>query len=140
MLHQIALLATVTVLGVLEQAYFAMQVIYVRRKCKVSPPVTSGPPEFERIFRAQANCTEYFPIFLSLLWVAGVFSHQVLAACCGVLYLIARYQYFSGYARCAQGRLAPLYLSAGVLCILIGLSVTGLLVYFVPLPHFLFPK
>lgn len=34
-------------------AYFALQVISVRRKHKVSPPLTLGPPEFERIFRAQ---------------------------------------------------------------------------------------
>ncbi|XP_054832040.1 leukotriene C4 synthase [Eublepharis macularius] len=106
MLHQIALLATVTILGVLEQAYFAMQVIYARRKCKVSPPGVSGPPEFERIFRAQVNCSEYFPIFLSLLWVAGVFFHQGLAAFCGLIYLYARYQYFSGYAWTAQGRVS----------------------------------
>ncbi|CAM4706814.1 unnamed protein product [Lepidochelys kempii] len=52
MLDQIALLAAVTVLGVLEQAYFALQVIYARRKYKVSPPDTAGPPEFERVFRA----------------------------------------------------------------------------------------
>ncbi|KAM6474592.1 leukotriene C4 synthase isoform 2-T2 [Liasis olivaceus] len=81
MLHKIALLATVTILGVLEQAYFAIQVIAFRRKFKVSPPITSGPPEFERIFRAQVNCSEYFPIFLSLLWVAGIFSHQGWAPC-----------------------------------------------------------
>uniref|UniRef100_A0A8C5SFG4 Leukotriene C4 synthase n=1 Tax=Laticauda laticaudata TaxID=8630 RepID=A0A8C5SFG4_LATLA len=79
-------------------AYFAIQVITFRRKFKVSPPIISGPPEFERIFRAQANCSEYFPIFLSLLWVAGIFSHQVLAAFCGLIYLYARYQYFRGYA------------------------------------------
>ncbi|XP_038005783.1 uncharacterized protein LOC119706335 isoform X1 [Motacilla alba alba] len=76
MRDQINLLATVTVLGVLEQAYFAMQVIYARRKYKVSPPETTGHPEFERTFRAQANCSEYFPIFISLLWVAGIFFHQ----------------------------------------------------------------
>ncbi|XP_009868351.1 PREDICTED: leukotriene C4 synthase [Apaloderma vittatum] len=76
MRDQIDLLATVTVLGVLEQAYFAMQVIYARRKYKISPPETTGHPEFERIFRAQANCSEYFPIFTSLLWVAGIFFHQ----------------------------------------------------------------
>ncbi|KAJ6667912.1 hypothetical protein lerEdw1_016233 [Lerista edwardsae] len=85
-------------------AYFAMQVIYVRRKCKVPPPATSGSPEFERIFRAQANCSEYFPIFLSVLWVAGVFFHQALAAFCGIVYLYARYLYFTGYARSAQER------------------------------------
>ncbi|KAL7985805.1 hypothetical protein Chor_010971, partial [Crotalus horridus] len=85
-------------------AYFAIQVIAFRRKFKVSPPITSGPPEFERIFRAQANCSEYFPIFLSLLWVAGIFSHQVLAAFCGLIYLYARYQYFRGYAHSAERR------------------------------------
>ncbi|XP_010282696.1 PREDICTED: leukotriene C4 synthase, partial [Phaethon lepturus] len=76
MRNQVDLLATVTVLGVLEQAYFALQVIYARRKYKISPPETTGHPEFERIFRAQANCSEYFPIFVSLLWVAGIFFHQ----------------------------------------------------------------
>uniref|UniRef100_A0A8C6Y2C6 Leukotriene C4 synthase n=1 Tax=Naja naja TaxID=35670 RepID=A0A8C6Y2C6_NAJNA len=85
-------------------AYFAIQVIAFRRKFKVSPPIISGPPEFERIFRAQANCSEYFPIFLSLLWVAGIFSHQVLAAFCGLIYLYARYQYFRGYAHSAERR------------------------------------
>ncbi|NXA46371.1 LTC4S synthase, partial [Nothocercus julius] len=57
-------------------AYFALQVIYARRKYKISPPETTGHPEFERIFRAQVNCSEYFPIFVSLLWVAGIFFHQ----------------------------------------------------------------
>ncbi|KAM6055820.1 leukotriene C4 synthase isoform 1-T1 [Theristicus caerulescens] len=81
MRNQIDLLATVTVLGVLEQAYFALQVIYARRKYKISPPETTGHPEFERIFRAQANCSEYFPIFISLLWVAGIFFHQSWGRC-----------------------------------------------------------
>uniref|UniRef100_A0A670ZE18 Leukotriene C4 synthase n=1 Tax=Pseudonaja textilis TaxID=8673 RepID=A0A670ZE18_PSETE len=92
----------------LPPAYFAIQVIAFRRKFKVSPPIISGPPEFERIFRAQANCSEYFPIFLSLLWVAGIFSHQVLAAFCGVIYLYARYQYFRGYAHSAERRILSL--------------------------------
>ncbi|XP_053812557.1 leukotriene C4 synthase-like isoform X1 [Vidua macroura] len=104
MRDQIDLLATVTVLGVLEQAYFAMQVIYARRKYKISPPETTGHPEFERTFRAQANCSEYFPIFISLLWVAGIFFHQGVTAACGLLYLYTRLRYFQGYAVAAQGR------------------------------------
>uniref|UniRef100_A0A8C4UQC3 Leukotriene C4 synthase n=1 Tax=Falco tinnunculus TaxID=100819 RepID=A0A8C4UQC3_FALTI len=103
MRNQIDLLATVTVLGVLEQAYFVLQVIYARRKYKISPPETRGHPEFERIFRAQANCSEYFPIFMSLLWVAGIFFHQGVAAACGLMYLYKRFKYFQGYAA-AQGR------------------------------------
>nr|XP_025978409.1 leukotriene C4 synthase [Dromaius novaehollandiae] len=133
MRNQIDLLATVTVLGVLEQAYFVLQVIYARRKYKISPPETTGHPEFERIFRAQVNCSEYFPIFISLLWVAGIFFHQGVAAASGLLYLCARLQYFHGYARAPSGRLGPLYASARLLWLLLGLAVAGLLGHFLPL-------
>ncbi|NWH75979.1 LTC4S synthase, partial [Piaya cayana] len=115
---------------VLFLAYFVLQVIYARRKYKISPPETRGPPEFERIFRAQANCSEYFPIFISLLWVAGIFFHQGVAAGCGLLYLYTRYKYFQGYAAAAEGRLAPLYASARLLWLLLGLAVAGLLAHF----------
>ncbi|XP_005242773.1 leukotriene C4 synthase-like isoform X2 [Falco biarmicus] len=130
MRNQIDLLATVTVLGVLEQAYFVLQVIYARRKYKISPPETRGHPEFERIFRAQANCSEYFPIFMSLLWVAGIFFHQGVAAACGLMYLYKRFKYFQGYSVAAQGRLGPLYASALLLWLLLGLAVAGLLAHF----------
>ncbi|KFQ41707.1 Leukotriene C4 synthase, partial [Nestor notabilis] len=101
-------------------AYFALQVIYARRQYRISPPRTTGHPEFERIFRAQANCSEYFPIFISLLWVAGIFFHQGMAAACGLLYLCTRFRYFQGYAVAAQGRLGPLYASARVLWLVLG--------------------
>ncbi|XP_069446506.1 leukotriene C4 synthase isoform X4 [Ovis canadensis] len=78
MKDEAALLATVTLLGVLLQAYFSLQVISARRAFRVSPPLTTGPPEFERIYRAQVNCSEYFPLFLATLWVAGIFFHEGL--------------------------------------------------------------
>ncbi|NXL42187.1 LTC4S synthase, partial [Podilymbus podiceps] len=130
MLDQIHLLAAVTVLGVLEQAYFFLQVIYARRAFGVSPPKISGPPEFERIFRAQVNSSEYFPIFLALLWQAGLFFHQGLAAALGLLYLCARYCYFMGYKASSSERLAPIYFSTGVLWILVAVSALGILHFF----------
>ncbi|OPJ88126.1 leukotriene C4 synthase [Patagioenas fasciata monilis] len=135
MLDQIHLLAAVTVLGVLEQAYFFLQVIYARRMFGISPPKTSGPPEFERIFRAQVNCSEYFPIFLALLWQAGLFFHQGLAAALGLLYLYARYCYFMGYMASSSERLAPIYFSTGVLWILVAVSALGILHFF--LSHYM---
>ncbi|KAK2540769.1 leukotriene C4 synthase isoform X3 [Columba livia] len=135
MLDQIHLLAAVTVLGVLEQAYFFLQVIYARRRFGISPPKTSGPPEFERIFRAQVNCSEYFPIFLALLWQAGLFFHQGLAAALGLLYLYARYCYFMGYRASSSERLAPIYFSTGVLWILVAVSALGILHFF--LSHYM---
>ncbi|NWX83587.1 LTC4S synthase, partial [Nothoprocta ornata] len=113
-------------------AYFALQVISARRRYKISPPETTGHPEFERIFRAQVNCSEYFPIFVSLLWVAGIFFHQGAAAAAGLLYLCARLQYFHGYARAPRARLGPLYASARLLWLLLGLAVAGLLGHFLP--------
>ncbi|XP_055140937.1 leukotriene C4 synthase isoform X2 [Symphalangus syndactylus] len=55
MKDEVALLATVTLLGVLLQAYFSLQVISARRAFRVSPPLTTGPPEFERVYRAQGG-------------------------------------------------------------------------------------
>ncbi|NXK32409.1 LTC4S synthase, partial [Piprites chloris] len=127
MLDQIHLLAAVTVVGVLEQAYFFLQVIYARRLFGISPPKTSGPPEFERVFRAQVNSSEYFPIFLALLWQAGLFFHQGLAAALGLLYLYSRYCYFMGYRTSSSERLAPIYFSTGVLWILVAASALGIL-------------
>nr|XP_028705841.1 leukotriene C4 synthase isoform X2 [Macaca mulatta] len=102
MKDEVALLATITLLGVLLQAYFSLQVISARRAFRVSPPLTTGPPEFERVYRAQVNCSEYFPLFLATLWVAGIFFHEGAAALCGLVYLFARLRYFQGYASSAQ--------------------------------------
>ncbi|XP_062856232.1 leukotriene C4 synthase [Trichomycterus rosablanca] len=125
MQDHVVCVAAVTVLGVLEQAYFSLQVINARRKFSVSPPATTGPPDFERVFRAQVNCSEYFPLFVITLWVAGLFFSQGVSALLGLLYLYGRYQYFHAYSKSAQGRLAPLYFSAKVQWVLIGLSGLG---------------
>ncbi|KAG8523008.1 Leukotriene C4 synthase [Galemys pyrenaicus] len=154
MKDEVALLATVTLLGVLLQvekgggkeagqreartyscpspppAYFSWQVIWARRAFRVSPPLTDGPPEFQRVFRAQVNCSEYFPLFLATLWVAGIFFHEGAAALCGLVYLFTRLRYFQGYARSAQQRLAPLYASACALWLLVALAALGLLFHF----------
>ncbi|XP_045044207.1 leukotriene C4 synthase isoform X2 [Desmodus rotundus] len=108
------------------------KVISARRAFHVSPPLTTGPPEFERIYRAQVNCSEYFPLFLATLWVAGIFFHEGAAALCGLAYLFARLRYFQGYARSSQQRLAPLYASAHALWLLVALAALGLLAHFLP--------
>ncbi|XP_077589347.1 leukotriene C4 synthase [Stigmatopora nigra] len=127
---QVLGLAAVTVGAVLQQAYFSLQVIGARRKFCVSPPCTSGPPDFERVLRAQANCSEYFPLFVAILWTSGMFFHQGASCMCGALYLCARLRYFHGYAQSAQQRLRPLYVSAGLLWLLIFFSSVGILASF----------
>ncbi|NXS13218.1 LTC4S synthase, partial [Neodrepanis coruscans] len=79
------------------------------------------------LFPARVNSSEYFPIFLALLWQAGLFFHQGLAAALGLVYLYARYRYFVGYKASSSERLAPMYFSSGVLWILIAASALGIL-------------
>ncbi|XP_044240267.3 microsomal glutathione S-transferase 2 isoform X1 [Ursus arctos] len=96
------LLAAVSVLSACQQSYFALHVGKARLKYKVTPPAVSGSPEFERIFRAQQNCVEFYPIFLITLWIAGWYFNQVFATCLGLLYIYARHQYFWGYSEAAK--------------------------------------
>ncbi|XP_056146729.1 leukotriene C4 synthase isoform X1 [Lampris incognitus] len=114
MLEHSVCLAAVSLLGVLEQAYFSLQVISARRKFSVAPPSTSGPAEFERVYRAQANCSEYFPLFITVLWLAGLFFSQGLSSFCGLLYLYGRYLYFRGYCQSSQSRYESVCLSVCV--------------------------
>ncbi|GCC36454.1 leukotriene C4 synthase [Chiloscyllium punctatum] len=127
MLEDVALMAAITILGVLQQAYFSLQVIYARRRFHISPPAVSGNEDFERVYRAHLNSSEYFPMFLSTLWIAGVFFSQALAFCIGVLYLYGRHKYFKGYSESALKRLRPMYFSAAMLWVLIGLASIGVL-------------
>ncbi|XP_078407299.1 leukotriene C4 synthase isoform X5 [Cetorhinus maximus] len=104
MLADFAPLALITILAVLEQAYFSLQVIYARRRFRIAPPAVSGNEDFERVYRAHLNSSEYFPMFLSVFWIAGVFFSQVLVVCIGALYLYGRYMYFKGYSESALKR------------------------------------
>uniref|UniRef100_A0A673NCG8 Microsomal glutathione S-transferase 2 n=1 Tax=Sinocyclocheilus rhinocerous TaxID=307959 RepID=A0A673NCG8_9TELE len=93
----------------------ARRVGWSRMKHKIMPPTVTGPPEFERTFRAHH-------IFLVVLWISGIFCNEVLAALGGLLYIVGREMYFTGYIRESKKRLPGFYL---VLCALLFLTVTA---------------
>ncbi|XP_032191189.1 leukotriene C4 synthase isoform X2 [Mustela erminea] len=166
MQDEVALLATVTLLGVLLQGDLRAQSLprvsaahhrAAGVRTRLPSPVRLGgrarggsersrapagselpAPRLRRRPHAtrphrRVNCSEYFPLFLATLWVAGIFFHEGTAALCGLVYLFARLRYFQGYARSAQQRLTPLYASARALWLLLALAALGLLVHFLPL-------
>ncbi|XP_066429828.1 microsomal glutathione S-transferase 2-like [Eleutherodactylus coqui] len=120
------LLAIVSLLSACQHGYYARLVGRSRMKHKVMPPSVTGPPEFERTFRAQQNCVEFFPIFLVLLWTAGIFFYEEVAAALGLLYILARHFYFKGYVEAAQGRLPGFYLNLISLFLLLALAALGI--------------
>ncbi|KAG8522168.1 Microsomal glutathione S-transferase 2 [Galemys pyrenaicus] len=105
---------------------FALHVGKARLKQHITAPALSGSPEFERMFRAQQNCAEFYPTFLVTLWAAGWYFNQVLAAGLGLVYMFARHQYFWGYAEGTEKRVPGFRGSLGVLALLTLLGALGL--------------
>ncbi|XP_078532815.1 microsomal glutathione S-transferase 2 [Lissotriton helveticus] len=119
-------LAAVSLLSACQQGYFAKMVGNCRMKHKIMPPAVNGPPEFERTFRAQQNCVEFYPVFVVSLWTAGLFLSQEVAALIGLFYIFARHRYFYGYAESAKGRISGFYMSLAALFCLLVLAIVGI--------------
>lgn len=47
---------------------------------------------------------EFYPVFLVSLWTCGVFFSEAAAAAAGLLYMLARHMYFTGYVTSAKNR------------------------------------
>ncbi|KAJ1217706.1 hypothetical protein NDU88_005297 [Pleurodeles waltl] len=120
------LLAAVSLLSACQQGFFAKMVGSSRMKHKIMPPAVNGPPEFERTFRAQQNCVEFYPVFLVALWTAGLFLSQELASLLGFFYIFARHRYFFGYAESAKGRIPGFYMSLIALFCLLVMAIAGI--------------
>uniref|UniRef100_H0WTD9 Microsomal glutathione S-transferase 2 n=1 Tax=Otolemur garnettii TaxID=30611 RepID=H0WTD9_OTOGA len=120
------LLAAVSILSVCQQSYFALHVGKARSKYKVTPPAVTGSLEFERIFRAQQNCVEFYPIFLITLWMAGWYFNQVFATCLGLVYIYARHLFFWGYSEAAKKSLQKVTKEIILLALLTVVSALGI--------------
>ncbi|XP_072898829.1 microsomal glutathione S-transferase 2 isoform X2 [Hemitrygon akajei] len=121
-----ALLAAVSLLSAIQQAYFAVRVGNARKMYKVLPPLVTGSPDFERIFRAQQNSVEFYPTFLVVLWSSGLFFNQEIASIIGLLYLFSRFIYFNEYAKSAKRRLPAFRIGIAMLLILVCMSTGGI--------------
>ncbi|XP_071769717.1 microsomal glutathione S-transferase 2 [Centroberyx gerrardi] len=121
------LLAAVSLLSALHMGYLARRVGRSRMAHKIMPPAITGPPEFERTFRAHQNCVEFYPLFLLVLWTCGTFFSEVAAAGGGLVYTVARQMYFNGYVHSAKKRIPGFYLSLAALFSLFLLSIIGVL-------------
>nr|XP_019782321.2 microsomal glutathione S-transferase 2 [Tursiops truncatus] len=126
-------MAALSVLSACQQSYFALQAGKARSKYKVTPPAVSGSPEFERMFHAQQNCVEFYPIFMITLWMAGWYFNQVFDTCLSLVYIYVHHQYFWGYSEAAKKKvrntqelITGFRLSLGVLALLTVLSTVGI--------------
>ncbi|XP_049448348.1 arachidonate 5-lipoxygenase-activating protein [Epinephelus fuscoguttatus] len=89
--ENIYLLVIVTLISVLQNAFFALK---VEKECKTQNVNTAA---FERVSCANRNCMDAYPTFLAVMWCAGLCLSQAPAAFAGIIYLVVRQKYFVGY-------------------------------------------
>jgi len=84
--------------------YMAFNVTRARGTYDVAAPAITGHPDFERAFRVQANTLEWLPLFLVSLWLFSFYISDIWAAAVGVVWIVGRILYLTGYSKAAESR------------------------------------
>ena len=92
-----ALVAAVIALALIEYLIFGLLVARARVRCNLPAPATTGHPVFERYFRVQQNTLEQLIVFVPSVWLFGYYVSVLWASGLGVLFVIGRALYLSGY-------------------------------------------
>jgi len=99
-----ALVAIVTLVSLLIYVMMGLRVGDGRTKFGVAAPAMTGHPEFERRVRVQANTLEWLPIYLVSLWLFAIYWNDRVAALIGVVWIVGRILYMTGYSKDAASR------------------------------------
>jgi glutathione S-transferase len=96
--------AIITCLAILLYFFTTILVSKAREKFGIKAPATTGNPDFERVFRVQMNTLEWLPIFLPSLWLFAIYISDEGAAVLGLIWILGRILYMTGYSQAAQKR------------------------------------
>jgi len=109
-------LGIVTLLALLEYSILGMMVGRARAKYGVEAPATAGNPDFERYFRVHVNTLESLIVFIPAVWIFSLTVNYHFGVALGLLFVIARIIYASGYlnapAKRAPGAIATFAINA----------------------------
>jgi len=117
--------AIVTLLAVMFYFYTSMQVARARVAYGVKAPAVTGNPDFERVFRVQANTLEWMPIFLPSLWLFAIYLSDAFAAGIGLVWILGRVLYMTGYSEAASKRGTGFAIQMVAVALLWGGSIYG---------------
>ena len=96
--------ALVTCLAILFYFFTTTRVGKARGTFDVKAPAITGNPDFERVFRVQMNTLEWMPIFLPSLWLFAIYISDPIAAALGLVWIVGRILYMTGYSQAANKR------------------------------------
>jgi glutathione S-transferase len=97
MMMEHRLTALVTILALLLYFTMSLQVGRARGKSGIQPPAMTGDPMLERAIRVHINTLEGLPLFLAGLWLFAIYWNDLVAAGLGIVWIIGRLLYSSGY-------------------------------------------
>lgn len=98
------LTALVTCLALAVYLLTSVQVARARATFGIKAPAITGNPDFERVFRVQMNTLEWMPIFLPSLWLFAIYNSDAIAALVGLVWIVGRVLYMTGYSQAAEKR------------------------------------
>lgn len=87
----------VIILALVEYLYFGAMAGQARVKYGVEAPATTGDPIFERTLRVQQNTLEQLVVFLPSIWFFATYVSPFIAALLGIVFIVGRFVYFTGY-------------------------------------------
>ena len=89
--------AVVSLLALLVYIWMGLNVGRARGKSGIAAPAMTGDPILERAVRVHYNTLEWLPIFLVSLWLFAVYWNELVAAALGVVWIVGRLVYSTGY-------------------------------------------
>ncbi|KAL6098726.1 arachidonate 5-lipoxygenase-activating protein [Pungitius pungitius] len=121
--EHIYLLVLVTLISVLQNAFFALK---VEKEGSSQNIPTSA---FERVRCANRNCMDAYPTFLAVMWCAGLCLNQAPAAFAGIIYLVVRQKYFVGYMGQTSQSTPGYMFGKRILFFLLSMCIVGIFNY-----------
>ena len=129
------LVAIVSLVALLLYIVMGFRVGQSRAKFGVQAPAIHGHEDFERVFRVQANTLEWLPIFLTSLWLFALYWDDRVAAGLGLVWIIGRFMYMTGYSKAAGARSTGFLTQLAATAVLLFGALGRILYLMVVAPH-----
>jgi glutathione S-transferase len=123
--------ALVTCLSIALYFFTSIRVAKARAAFGIKAPAITGDPGFERVFRVQMNTLEWMPIFLPSLWLFAIYVSDPIAALVGLVWIVGRVLYMTGYSQAAEKRSRGFGIQAAATGVLWVGAIFGIIWHFV---------
>src|SRR5215831_5489858 len=120
-MNTMPLVAGVILLAIIEYLVLGGMVGRARAKYGVKAPATFGNEMFQRHFRVHYNTLEQLVAFVPAVWFFGAFISERWAAGIGLVFVVARVVYATGYVKDPRKReVGALMTAASVIVLVLG--------------------